>query len=149
MQYIKRWLIVTLLFLVVLPLAACGGSAEPEDEEPAYLEPFEGTDFNLVTLTERAAERLGIQSEEVAEEETGDGMKMVVPYSAVIYDLNGNTFAYLRNPGEGSLKFVRTPITVERIEGGQAILSAGPPLGSHIVTVGVAELYGADTGVGK
>jgi hypothetical protein len=73
----------------------------------------------------------------------------VVPYSAVIYGLNGETWAYVRNPGEGSLTFVRAPITVDHVEGGLAFLSDGPPVGTEVVTVGAALLYGADTGVGK
>lgn len=152
MQYIKikRWMIVTLMILAVLPLAACGGSGETvEKEEPALVEEIPGSEFSSVTLTERAAERLDIQSEEVREEEVDGSMKMVVPYAAVIYDLNGNTFAYVRNPSPDSLKFIRTSIIVERIDGGLAILSNGPALGTHVVTVGVAELYGAETGVGK
>jgi hypothetical protein len=147
---IKRWMIVTLMILAVLPLAACGGSGETvEKEEPALVEEIPGSEFNSVTLTERAAERLDIQSEEVREEEVDGSMKMVVPYAAVIYDLNGDTFAYVRNPGPDSLKFMRAKIIVERIDGGLAILADGPELGTHVVTVGVAELYGADTGVGK
>jgi hypothetical protein len=100
-------------------------------------------------LTERAAERLGIASEPVREEAVEGGMKKVVPYAAVIYGVHGETWAYIRNPGESSLTFVRVPLTVERIKGDLAILSEGPDVGAEVVTVGVAELYGTDTGVGK
>jgi hypothetical protein len=149
MQTIKRWMIISLLILAVLPLVACGGSEEEAKEEPFHLEEIEGSDFNLVTLTEKAAERLDIQSEEVREEEVDGSVKMVVPYAAVLYGLNGETWAYVRNPEPDSLKFVRTPITIEYIDGGLAILSDGPDLGTHVVTVGAPELFGADTGVGK
>jgi hypothetical protein len=149
MQTIKRWMIISLLILAVLPLVACGGSEEEAKEEPFHLEEIEGSDFNLVTLTEKAAERLDIQSEEVREEEVDGSVKMVVHYAAVLYGLNGETWAYVRNPEPDSLKFVRTPITIEYIDGGLAILSDGPDLGTHVVTVGAPELFGADTGVGK
>ena len=76
----------------------------------------------------------------------GAAQGAVIPYSAVIYGLNGETWVYT-NPEP--LTFVRQPITVDHIEGGLAYLSDGPPLGSDVVMVGVAELYGADTGVGK
>jgi len=44
--------------------------------------------------------------------------------------------------------FVRHAITVDRIEADRAVLSAGPPIGTLVVTVGVAELWGIETGVG-
>jgi len=68
--------------------------------------------------------------------------KMVVPYAAILYDTQGHTWVYT-NPA--SLTFVRTPITVDNIEGGEAVLSAGPPPGSVVVTVGAEELYGSET----
>ena len=151
MQTSKRFLIMSLMILAVLSLVACGGSEKSvEHQEPYHLEEIAGSDFKLVVLTEKAAERLDIQSEEVREEEVDGEMKLTVPYAAVIYGLNGETFLYARNPGAGSLKFIREPITVDRIEGGKAILSDDPGLlGTHAVTVGVSELYGAETGVGK
>ena len=151
MQNMKRWMILALLILAVLSLAACGGGSNgAAHEEPYSLEEIEGSDYQLVTLTEKAAERLDIQSEEVREEEVDGSMKTVVPYAAVLYGINGETWAYARNPGPDSLKFIRTEITIERIDGGLAILSGGTDLvGTHFVTTGAPELFGADTGVGK
>jgi multidrug efflux pump subunit AcrA (membrane-fusion protein) len=150
MSVIRCCLVVFFIVLAALLFVACGGTeATVEKEEPAVVEEIAGTEFNRVTLTEQAAQRLGIQSEAVREEEVDGTMKLVVPYSAVIYGLHGETFAYVRNPEANSLVFMRAPITVERIDGGRAILSDGPASGTHVVTVGVAELYGADTGVGK
>ena len=71
--------------------------------------------------------------------------RRVIPYSAVIYGLNGETWVY-SNP-EGFF-YVRQPIVIDYIEGDLAILSEGPEVGTKIVTVGVAELYGAESGVG-
>ena len=149
MQTIKRPAVMILLMLAVALLAACSTEEGSTKEEPAYIEEVEGSEFNRVTLTEKAAERLDIQSEPVREQETDGEMDMVVPYSAIIYGLNGETWVYIRNPGGGSLTFVRQPITVEYIEGGLAILSDAPPVGTEVVTVGAALLYGVDTGVGK
>jgi hypothetical protein len=42
------------------------------------------------------------------------------------------------------LTFVRHALEVEAIEGNEAILSEGPPAGTLVVTVGTAELYGAE-----
>ena len=149
MQHLKRLLVIVVLLVVALQLAACGADEGPEKIEPAHVEEVEGSEFNLVTLTEKAAERLDIQTEPAREEEMEGAMKMVVPYSAVIYGLRGETWAYIRNPGQGSLTFVRHPITVEYIDGGLAILEDGPPVGTEVVTVGAQMLYGTDTGVGK
>ena len=45
--------------------------------------------------------------------------------------------------------YERTPITVEYAAGELAVLSAGPPLGTVVVTVGGPELSGAEFGVGE
>ena len=148
MQIKKFWIILTLILMGALSLVACSsGEPEVDEIEPATI--GDGGEYNLVTLTEKAAERLGIQSEAVGEEEVDGVNVLVVPYASLIYGLNGETWAYIRNPGADSLTFTRVPITVDRIDGGRVLLTEGPDIGSHVVTVGVAELYGADTGVGK
>jgi multidrug efflux pump subunit AcrA (membrane-fusion protein) len=73
-------------------------------------------------------------------------LRKVIPYSALIYDLDGSTWIYI---SPEPLVFMRQPVTVDFIEGDRAILSDGPSAGTMVATVGVAELYGADTGVGK
>lgn len=252
----KRWLFGLLILIVAVQLAACGETENPPKEEPAHVEEVEGSEFNRVTLTERAAERLGIETaviragelsqtqtvegqvvaqegqvtdpggglvrvaldksmlskvdstqpalillqaddedddsflaelfelpdsddngdddddEDEDEDETlhfmlesawqdltegqpvfvklalaeGEPQGLIIPYSAVIYGLHGETWTYI-NPAP--LTFMRQPITVDYIEGGQAFLSDGPPVGTPIVTVGAQLLYGTDTGVGK
>lgn len=150
MQTIRRFLVMSLMILAVLSLVACGGSNENAGHvEPYELEEVAGSEFQNVILTAKAAERLDIQSEALNMEDVDGEMKLVAPYSAVLYDLNGETYAYTRNAGPSSLTFIRAPIEIERIEGGRVILTNGPPEGTHLVTVGAAELYGADTGVGK
>lgn len=77
----------------------------------------------------------------------GNGKQQkIVPYAAVIYGLQGETWVYT-NPEP--LVFVRESIAVDYIEGEQAVLLEGPPAGVAVVTVGGAELYGAETGVSK
>jgi hypothetical protein len=70
----------------------------------------------------------------------------VIPYAALLYDLRGETYVYF-NPEP--LVYIRVPVTVDYIVGDTAVLIDGPDEGTQVVTVGVAELYGADTGVGK
>ncbi len=139
-----RWIVFMLLCLAALLLSACGGTASAtiKTEKPAHLEEIEGSEFKRVVLTERAAERLDIQTAQVSEEQGN----MVVPYSTVIYGLHGETWLYTNLE---PLAYVRHPITIERIEGGLAFLSEGPALGAEVVTVGVAELYGEETGIKK
>jgi hypothetical protein len=118
----------------------------PDKVEPALVELIPGTEFNRVVLTEKAAQRLGIETAPVLEAEVNGAQRVVIPYAAVIYGLNGETWAYT-NPEP--LTYRREPITVEYIEGDMAVLMDGLSVGAQVVTVGVAELYGTDTGVGK
>ena len=247
--------IVGMVIVLGLSVAGCTGSGAEEaaaKEAPAVIATIEGTDLNRVTLTEHAAQRLGIQTvaltEEIVSRErtvsgrvedalaaagkvrvrvpltvgdmakvvqgqsarivtmddddeddddeemeadmldaddigdidddtasnastlyyqvndanhtltpgqgvrvklsvTGSGdRRTVLPYSALIYDLNGDTWIYV---SPEPLVFMRHPVTVEYIEGDRVILSDGPPVGTIVATVGVPELYGADTGIGK
>jgi multidrug efflux pump subunit AcrA (membrane-fusion protein) len=76
----------------------------------------------------------------------GGAQQKVIPYASVIYDLKGDTWAYM-NPAP--LTFVRGHIAVDYIEGDLAVLSDGPAAGTAVVTDGAAELYGTETGIGK
>lgn len=255
MKHRTLWMIgiMIIISLILTGCAGSGGEGAAAKETPAVVATVEGTDLNRVTLTERAAQRLGIETSPITEEivareltvsgmveeaqaaeglvrvrvpmtagdmakvahgqparivtiddddeddedeeleadvldldDIGDveddndarnGMnlyyqvnaanhnltpgqgvrvklsivgsgdsRMVVPYSALIYDLTGDTWVYI---SPEPLVFMRHPVTVEYIEGDRAILSDGPPVGTDVATVGVAELYGADTGIGK
>jgi len=98
--------------------------------------------MSSVTLTEQSAERLGIETARVERSPAGG---MVVPYSAVLYDEQGGVWVFTNPEG---LTFVRAEISVDGIDGDVARLSNGPPVGTAIATVGVAELFGAEMGVG-
>lgn len=71
--------------------------------------------------------------------------RKVVPYAAVIYDTHSKTWVYTST---ANLNYVRHSITVEYIEGDRAILSDGPAAGTQVVTVGGAELFGTEFGIG-
>ena len=139
MKRINRRIIIIFVFAGLL-LSACGGreQATVEKVEPSKLEPIDGTDLSRVILTEKAADRIGVETVPV------DGP--IVPYSAVIYDIEGNTWIYT-NPAP--LTYVRAPIVIDRIEGDQAFLAEELVSDDPIVTVGVIEIYGAETGVSK
>ena len=131
--------LIGLLVVIGLGVPACAPieSDASDGEEAAVLEEVEGTDLLQITLTARASERLGI--------ETVDVPAGQVPYAAVLYDANGDTWVFT-NPEP--LVFVRQPITVQRIEGDTAFVTAGPPAGTAVVTIGAAELFGAELGTG-
>jgi hypothetical protein len=63
-----------------------------------------------------------------------------------LYDANGKTWVYTSPSPQ---VFERQEVTVARVEGGVVIATAGPPAGTTIVTVGAAELFGAEFGTAK
>ena len=244
--------IVAILIIASLQLSACAPqtSTSKPKSSPSKVEPIEGSDLKRVVLTEKAAERLGIQTAPVQEssetrqwivggqvaaspgagggamlirvpiskselaridqnqgarvlpfddaedsdEEEAEGLDAeeadkpedadpevaavyysvqnpgkqvlaqgqpvrvelalathgtplkVVPYAAVIYDVAGKTWVYT-NPEP--LVFVRQSISVDYVEDDLAYLTDGPAAGTQVVTIGGAELYGAETGVSK
>jgi len=147
MLHINRWIVVVLLIIAGLQLSACNTETlEAAPEKASVVEPIEGTELNRVILSERAAERLDIQTDSVREEQVDGTPRLVIPYGALIYDLNGDTWIYI---SPEPLTFVREPITVDHIDGDMVVLADGPATGTEVVTVGVPELYGADTGIGK
>jgi hypothetical protein len=143
MRHRIPWIVAIAMVLPLL-LAACGGSSSSEEEAsgPATVELIEGTDLSRITLTAQAAERLDIQTATV--EMNGAGK--VIPYSAVLYSPTGETWAYI---SPEPLTFVREAIIIDRIDGDKAFLTAGPAAGAKVATVGVAELFGAESGLGQ
>lgn len=143
MRYRIPWIVAIAMVLPLL-LTACGGGSgsEASASGPATVEEIEGTDLSRITLTAKAAERLDIQTGAVEK----NGTWTVIPYSAVLYSPTGETWAYI-NPKP--LTFVRQAIDVDRIDGNKAYLSKGPPTGAKVATVGVAELFGAESGLGQ
>ena len=96
-----------------------------------------GTGHGLV-----AGQRVSVELARV-----GAGMpQKIVPYSSVLYDTRGNTWVYI---SPAPLVFVRHAIAVDFIDGDIAVLTSGPAVGARVVSVGVPELYGAETGIGK
>jgi hypothetical protein len=141
MKHITR-LLVTALITAGLQLTACQRHQGAHHvEHPAEVKKIEGTDLNTVTLTEMAMKRLDVKTEQVREQEG----KKVVSYSALIYDPKGQTWVYT-NPQPRT--FVRHKVDVNRIKGDTAVLNDGPPAGTAIASVAVAEIYGAEFKVG-
>jgi len=141
MKNINR-LMVTALVVAGLQLTACQRHhAGHHAEHPAEVEAIPGSDVKKVTLTESAVKRLDVKTEYVREQ----GGKTVVPYSSLIYDPMGQTWVYT-NPSPRT--FVRHKVDIDRITGDTVVLNAGPPAGTMIASVAVAELYGTEFKVG-
>lgn len=131
-----------LLVAAGLALTGCGGSAGA-DSGPADVASVE-TPSNggpgIVTLVEAAAKRLDIRTTPVAAGPAG----LVVPYSAVVYEPDGSSWVYVQTK---ELTYQRAPVTVSSIAGDQVTVSAGPQVGTQVVSQGAAELVGVETGI--
>lgn len=125
-------------------LSACGAPPTETSDygEPAKLEPIEGEDIMRVEFSAEGARQVGLQTATVWEE---DGERMF-PSAALLYDAEGGTFAYT---SPERLSYVREYVEVDRVDGGNVVLSAGPPAGTEVVTVGAAEVYGTEFEVGN
>lgn len=137
-----HWLIL-IAMLAALSLSACAPAAAPEDEnKPVTLEPIAGTDLNRITLTEKAAERLGLETAPVLTQQVDGAERLVVPYAALLYDPSGQAWVYVNVE---PLVFMRQAITVDFIDGDEAVLSDGPGAGANVVTLGATELFGSES----
>ena len=122
-------------------LAGCA-TAAPAEAPPALIKPVAGSQIPQLQLTERAVQRLGVVTQPVRQTATaGHAAREIIPYSAVVYDTDGSTWTYVNTAAR---TYERKPITVTEIDGEIAQLSAGPPAGTPVVTVGAAELLGTE-----
>ena len=137
---------ILLAVLLVLPLSACGAqipvTGEESEAKPVVLDPIVGTDLNRLTLTEKAAERLGLETAQVRAEQVDGAEQLVVPYAALLYDPSGVTWVYVNVE---PLVFVRQAIVVDSIQGDDVFLSEGPEAGANVVTLGATELFGSES----
>jgi RND family efflux transporter MFP subunit len=70
---------------------------------------------------------------------------LVVPYGAILYDIDGGTWVYEASSPQ---VFVRRRVELARVAQDLAVLRRGPQAGTSVVTVGAAELFGTEFGVG-
>jgi hypothetical protein len=110
--------------------------------KPAQVEATDDAKIKKVTLTPKAAERLGILIDEVRVDPSG---RRIVPYASVLYDLTGKTWVYISND---PLTFVRGPVVIDTIKGDNVYLSDGPPVGTKVLAAGVPEIFGTEVKVG-
>lgn len=89
----------------------------------------------------RPGQKLGVT---LAVKGTREGM--VVPWSAVLYDIHGGAWIYENTAPQS---FTRRRVEVARVSGADAVLQRGPAAGAKIVKAGAAELFGTEFGAGK
>ena len=131
---------------LLFSLPACAqhsAEAEKATEAPATVEKNATTGIARITLSQRAIERLELRTEPVAQ---GPGAGLSIPYAALLYQADGKTWVYT-NPEPRV--YQREPLTVIKVEAGVITASAGPAVGTQVVTVGGPELFGAEFNTGK
>ena len=135
--------------VVVVATTACSGATatEPPAAPPASVAAVAGSPVPAVHLTSEAAERIGVATaplRQTAAPTLSGGTssnRLVIPYSAVVYDRDGTSWTYTST---GKLTYLRKPITVDYIVGDVAVLTKGPAVGTQVVTVGSPELLGVE-----
>jgi hypothetical protein len=138
--------------LIALGVSGCAGSGDAGEEDgsangdAAKVEQVPGSDFPRITLSDAAVERLGVATDAVRMQASGDIQQLAIPYRAIVYDAQGQAFTYVTAQPH---VYTRVPLTVEDVLGDMAVLATGPTPGTNVVTTGAAELWGAETGVGS
>jgi cobalt-zinc-cadmium efflux system membrane fusion protein len=89
----------------------------------------------------RVGDRVSVQLP-LRESEQG----LVVPTSAIVYDVHGGTWVY---EALGNHKYARRRVEVKTHVGDKAVLERGLAAGTNVVTDGAAELFGTEFGAGK
>jgi hypothetical protein len=121
--------------LAVAP-AACkqADAIEQEHYQASKITPAEHGDHPTVTITELAAERIGLKTAPIE--------KNQIPYAAILYDAKGGQpYVFVNTKG---LSFHRADVDIAKIDGDTVHLADGPPAGTQVVTVGVPQIHGAE-----
>ncbi|WP_410614398.1 hypothetical protein [Amycolatopsis sp. lyj-109] len=135
-----------LLAAAGLATAGCGAATGAAAEEPpAAVEQVAEGEIPAVTLKADAAELIGLQTDTVREEKVDGVPRKVVSYGALLYDAKGDTYVYGTST---PLVFKRVKLVVDTISGDRVVLTDGPPAGTTVVTIGAAELFGAESEIG-
>lgn len=71
---------------------------------------------------------------------------LVVPLSAILYDIHGGTWVYVKTAPQ---IFARQRIELHHVIDGLAVLTRGPVANTEVVIAGAAEIFGTEFGGGK
>jgi membrane fusion protein, heavy metal efflux system len=89
----------------------------------------------------RPGERVSVQLPLMGAEQA-----LVVPTSAIVYDINGGAWVY---EATSATTFVRRRIEIRSQAGTRTSIARGLDAGKQVVTAGTAELFGTEFGAGK
>lgn len=138
----QRRAVAALVIAAVLLLPGCRAVSDAHElVDPSTVETIPGSDVARVTLTELAAQRLDIGTTTVA----ASADRLSVPSDALIIDPQGRFWVYT---SPEPLVYLRHELVDVRQEGQTIFFAAGPEPGTTVVTVGVPELYGTESGIG-
>jgi hypothetical protein len=131
--------------VVAIAVATSAGCAEiesvtAEPYEPAALEATGPDKPARVILTEEAVDRVALQTTEVK----ALGKDLTVDHAALVFDKAGKPWVF---SVVGPRAYVRATVTIKEVQDNVVTLSAGPPAGTQVVTVGAIELWGAELGI--
>ena len=115
-------------------------SVTAEPYEPAALESTGPDKPARVILTEEAVDRVALQTTEVK----ASGKDLTVEHAALVFDKAGKPWVF---SVVGPRTYVRATVTIKEVQDNVVTLSAGPPAGTQVVTVGAIELWGAELGI--
>lgn len=139
------------LSLAGLALVACSRDEDlgEASDAAAQVHRVAGVAVSSVTLTKVAQTALAIQTERVREARQVVGGAattfQVIPYSAVLYDSTGHTWTFTLT---GPRSYRRAPVSLDHVADDLAYLRQSLDPTTTVVTVGAAELLGAEEGVG-
>ena len=130
----------------LLPLATRGQLAKDVSAVPSGMEPVEDVKrsmMNLYYVIPTGGHGLALHDRMRVELVlAGEATRQkVVPYGAVYYDARGAPWVYVSTK---PLTFERQRVRVDRVVGDVAVLSEGPAVGTSVVSVGAALLFGAE-----
>lgn len=130
----------------ILPLTTRGEPGDGIQARPSGMPPLEDVKRSMLQLHyvvpgKRHGLTLNQRMRVELQQSGGDETRKVVPYGAVYYDARGNPWIYVNPEPFG---FERQRIRIERVVGDVAVLEEGPPVGTAVVTVGAAMLYGVE-----
>jgi hypothetical protein len=143
-RVIARFSILPAAMSVAILATPCVSAlaAETIGAAPARVEATTDAKIKKITLTPKAAERLGILIDEVRADPSG---RLIVPYASVLYDLSGKAWVYI---SAEPLTFVRGPVEIDTIKGDNVYLTDGPPVGTKVLAAGVPQVFGTEVKVG-
>lgn len=135
---------------VIRPFGGSGGqpvivNAKPVQGPPLSDAPSASADLFYQISNPDGAFRIGQKlSVLLAKREAESGL--IVPVSAVLYDIYGGTWVYRRSAPQ---TYERLRVEISHVVGDLAVVRRGVKGGDEVVVAGAAELFGTEFGVGK